>query len=418
LVHHGARHLVLTSRRGPDTPGATELRDELQALGAHITITACDTTDRTALRTLLDHLTTTGHPVRAVFHAAGTGQTTPLTEMEVAEAADVILGKATGAALLDELLAGQDLDAFVLYSSISAAWGSTTTGAYAAANAYLDALAVHRRQRGERATSIAWGVWAGSAMVDAHTEEQLRRRGALAMAPDLAVQALDQALAHDDTNIAVAHMDWPRFATAYTAARPRPLIDSLPGVRPTTPEPVPDGPDNALRDQLAAMPIAEQYEALLHLVRTETAAELGHSTPDAVEPDRAFRDFGFDSLAAVGLRKRLDSVTGIATPVTLTFDHPTPAETARYLHNRLLDGAASQAESVLADLDRLAASLATLRAGSVERARISMRLSHLLTQWRDGADAPAALDDHVDAELDLASDEEMFDLISREFDIS
>ncbi|MFH8387808.1 SDR family NAD(P)-dependent oxidoreductase, partial [Kitasatospora sp. NPDC018058] len=350
LVHHGARHLVLTSRRGPDTPGATELRDELQAHGAHITITACDTTDRTALRTLLDHLTTTGHPVRAVFHAAGTGQTTPLTEMDPEEFNRVTAGKVTGAALLDELLAGQDLDAFVLFSSVSATWGSGRTGAYAAGNAYLDALAVHRRQRGERATSIAWGAWAESAMVDAHTEEQLRRRGALTMAPDLAVQALDQALAHDDTNIAVAHMDWPRFIAAYTAARPRPLIDDLPDSRPVPSPPVgvraaaprPAEPASALRGRLAALSPAERHTSLVGLVRTAVAEVLGHRSEDAVAADQAFLDLGLDSLTAVEVRNRLNLATGLRLPAMLLFDCPTPTEVADRLVTGLVEGGGEQ----------------------------------------------------------------------------
>ena len=146
-------------------------------------------------------------------------------------------GKAAGAANLDAVLGDAKLDAFVLFSSIAGVWGSGVHGAYAAANAYLDALAEQRRARGLTATSIAWGVWDAWASLDGGSMPaevdpgQLRRRGLPFMNPELAFAGMQQVLDHDETFIAVADVDWQRFAKAFTSVRPSPLIQGVPEVQ-------------------------------------------------------------------------------------------------------------------------------------------------------------------------------------------
>src|SRR5262249_28959077 len=116
-------------------------------------------------------------------------------------------------------------------SSIAGVWGSGQQGAYAAANAFLDALAEQRRGMGLSATAVAWGLWSGKGMGDdATVQDQLHRRGLSARAPHLAISALQQALKHGETTLTVADVDWARFAPAFAAARPRPLLDGLPEV--------------------------------------------------------------------------------------------------------------------------------------------------------------------------------------------
>ncbi|MER7351394.1 SDR family NAD(P)-dependent oxidoreductase, partial [Streptomyces aurantiacus] len=195
LAREGAEHLVLTSRRGLDAPGAGELKAELEELGAEVTVAACDVADRAAVAGLLDELAADGRAPRSVFHAAGVGQTQPLDGMTAADMAEVFGAKTAGAAHLDELVDAEGLDAFVLFSSNSGVWGGGGQGAYAAANAYLDALAQRRRARGLTATSVAWGLWAGGGMAGDEEAEHLRRRGLTAMAPERAVAALAQAVA-------------------------------------------------------------------------------------------------------------------------------------------------------------------------------------------------------------------------------
>ncbi|GGQ35911.1 hypothetical protein GCM10010266_69000 [Streptomyces griseomycini] len=338
LAGNGAEHLVLTSRRGPDAPGAAELRDELSGLGVRVTVAACDAADRTALGDLFARLDAEGTPVRSVFHAAGTVPTLPLTETGTADLAHALAAKAGGAAHLDELCVGRDLDAFVLFSSGSAVWGSGELGAYGAANAFLDALAQRRRADGLPATSVSWGMWAGGGMVTGELDDHLRRRGLRPMRPDLAVGALATALAAGETTLTVADIDWARFAPGFTAARSRPLISEIPDVIALAAQDTPQQPaaGGALADRLAGLNDADQHRLLLDLVRGHAAAVLGHEGPDAITHDRAFRELGFDSLTAIELRKRLNTATGAHLPATAVFDHPTPEALTRHLHTAVL----------------------------------------------------------------------------------
>ncbi|MEV4141770.1 SDR family NAD(P)-dependent oxidoreductase [Dactylosporangium sp. NPDC049742] len=331
LAKSGADHLVLTSRRGDATPGAAELRAELEALGARVTIPACDVSDRAAVAALLETLP----DLRVVVHAAGVPQSQVLDGMTRADFDTIHAPKAGGAAHLDELTDGRDLDAFVLFSSISATWGSGGQAAYAAANAVLDGIAQRRRARGRAATAIAWGPWGGGGMVTAEegTEEFLRRRGLHVLDPQLAVSALQGALDADETTLTVADVDWARFAPGFTGSRPSPLLGDLPEVAALDSADAPV--DGTFRDELAAMSPADRHATLLGIVRAEAAAALGHSGADAVDAEQAFRDLGFDSLTAVELRNRVNAATGLKLPATLLFDHPTATALAAHLATEL-----------------------------------------------------------------------------------
>ncbi|MEH0974091.1 SDR family NAD(P)-dependent oxidoreductase, partial [Micromonospora sp. CPCC 205546] len=337
LAAAGAEHVVLVSRRGPDAPGAAELEAELTGLGARVTVAACDIADRAALAGLLDRIEADGPPVRTVVHTAGIAQATPLAEVTPAELAEVTVGKTAGAAHLADLLADRELDAFVVYSSIAATWGSGGQAGYAAGNAYLDALVQRRRADGRAGTAIAWGPWSDGGMHAADAERNLRRRGLPAMDPTVAMGALQQALDHDDVTVTVADVDWSRFAPAYASARRRPLLEGVPEARAALDGGVgvddgDDGPAATLRRRLAGLTPARRDEAVADLVRELAADVLGHDGGAAAVPaTTAFRDLGFDSLTAVELRNRLAAATGQALPTTLVFDHPTPVVLARFL---------------------------------------------------------------------------------------
>ncbi|WP_435885455.1 SDR family NAD(P)-dependent oxidoreductase, partial [Streptomyces tauricus] len=339
LAANGAAHLVLASRRGPDAPEAPELRRDLEELGVRVTIAACDVADRDALEGLIRGAEADGPPIRGVVHAAGAAHFRTLDESTVADLEHVLLAKATGAAHLDELL-GESVDAFVLISSIAGIWGGADHGGYAAANAYLNALAEHRRARGLAATSVAWGVWADGGMNQAEGIEQLRRRGLREMPTEHAIAGLTRALDHDETTVTVADVDWERFAPSFIMARPQPLLEDLPEVRQAL------GLDGAARDETAAdsalarrltgLPVAEQLRSLSDLIRSQAADVLGHENPATVQADRAFRDLGCDSVTAVQLRNQLTAVTGLRLPATLVFDYPTADVLARHLREELL----------------------------------------------------------------------------------
>ncbi|WP_143034100.1 type I polyketide synthase, partial [Streptomyces sp. AmelKG-A3] len=350
LASNGAEHVVLTSRRGPFAPGMAALATELDAEGVRLTVAACDAADRASLAGVLERLKADGESLRSVVHAAAFIELASLAESGLDEFADVLAAKVGGAAHLDELLGSDDLDAFVLFSSIAGVWGSGDHGAYAAANAYLDALAEQRRARGLKGSSIAWGVWNvwdPERLPEGVKPEQLQARGLPFLDPDTAFSAMRQILTHDETFVAVADVDWERFVPVFTSAGPRPLLAGVPEAQreieaAATPAPV--GPDAArvasspLRDRLEGLGADERNRVLLDLVRAQAASVLGHASGEAVEPGRAFRDLGFDSLTAVELRNRLNTATGLRLPATLVFDYPSPGVLAGHLRDEFFGG--------------------------------------------------------------------------------
>ncbi|KJK33580.1 polyketide synthase, partial [Streptomyces variegatus] len=334
LARDGAGHLLLTSRRGPAADGAAELRDELIALGADVTIAACDAADRTALAALLAAVPAE-QPLTAVVHAAGVLDDGVLDGQTPERFARVLRPKADAARNLHELTADHDLAAFVLFSSVAGTLGNAGQANYAAANAYLDALAEQRRADGLPATTIAWGPWAGAGMAAAEDPDgdRLRRIGLAPMDRDTAVEALRRTVEGGAAVTAVADIDWARFAEVFAAQRPSALLSDLPEARGHLAGSGGQVTDQAAewRLRIAALPENEREPALLELVREQVALVLGHASAAAVPADKAFKDTGFDSLAAVQLRNRLGQVTGLRLPATLVFDHPTPTALARFL---------------------------------------------------------------------------------------
>ncbi|MCP4919556.1 MAG: SDR family NAD(P)-dependent oxidoreductase, partial [Proteobacteria bacterium] len=192
LAERGAEHLVLTSRRGPDAPGAEATKQSLASLGVRVSVVACDVSQRSAVHELVDTLLADSCPLTAVVHAAGIGTFCPLGELSVSGLEADLAGKVGGAWHLHERLSGHPLDAFVLFGSIAGLWGSGGQAGYSAANAGLTALAHHRRGRGLPATVLHWGAWADErGMADAEAMRQLRRRGVLPVAPEGFLAALD-----------------------------------------------------------------------------------------------------------------------------------------------------------------------------------------------------------------------------------
>ncbi|WP_425426975.1 type I polyketide synthase [Streptomyces sulphureus] len=321
----GGCSVLLVSRRGPEAPGAAELVAELAACGTPARAVAADVADREAVTALAREAAASGAPVRAVFHAAGIGAQKPLLETGHEDLRSVMAAKAEGARVLDEVFADAELDAFVLFSSVSGTWGAAGQAGYGAANAALDAVAARRRARGLAAASLAWGPWAGGGMVDAERERQLRRRGLvpLPVADALAALARSVALGGDGVLVDAA---WPRFLPLFTAARPAPLFAKF--LRGSE-----EAPETAGR--FAAVPPAERERDLRELVRAEVAAAIGQSDPTRVDLDRPLHELGFDSLMSVRLRDRLAAATGVRLPATLAFDHPTSTALTHHLESLL-----------------------------------------------------------------------------------
>ncbi|MFE4513935.1 SDR family NAD(P)-dependent oxidoreductase [Kitasatospora sp. NPDC056783] len=331
VAEHGVRSLVLAGRRG----SAPELRAELVAAGAEVAVVGCDVGDRDAVAALL-----AAHPVDSVIHAAGTvrdGVIGSLTEEALAE---VFRAKVDGACHLHELTAELDLKAFVLFSSLAAVLDGAGQGNYAAANAFLDALAEHRASLGLPATALAWGLWTGEAGMGAALDEATLARIARYGVPGLdaahSLRLFDAAVRTGAARVVPVEVD---------AAAVRGRADGIPALLSGLVRPVNRRAsaargtrDLAAAGALGALPAADRDRTLLELVRTEVAAVLRHDSAAAISPTRAFTELGFDSLAAVELRNRLNSATGLRLPATLVFDYPAPKVLAEHIRDTLFGG--------------------------------------------------------------------------------
>ncbi|MGW4233403.1 type I polyketide synthase [Streptomyces sp. NPDC004980] len=416
LARKGADHLLLVSRRGGDAPGANALERELTELGARVTFAACDVSDRAALEAVLASVPAE-HPLTTVVHTAAVLDDAMLGALTPAQLDRVLRVKAVGARNLDDLTRGLGLSAFVLFSSATGITGTPGQANYAPGNAYLDALAFHRRAAGLPATSVSWGQWAGEGIADGDALRRNERYGLLPMAPELAVGALEQALDRDETHLVVCRADWPTLA----ALRSHPLLDELTGARRAEDAPQPeDEPEGLLKELADTTTGQDRRRVLIRLVRTQVAEVQGGRPVDSVDVHRGFKEQGFDSLTTVELRNRLNLRTGLNLPTTAVFDHPTPHALAELLYERLVPAEGTPgdpAQELSAQLDRLEGLLAAVPPDSPERAGAAARLA-ALAAGGPAEPGPAAQEQDVAAGLSAATDDELMDFIGKELGIS
>ncbi|MFI9066199.1 SDR family NAD(P)-dependent oxidoreductase, partial [Streptomyces sp. NPDC053429] len=450
VTGHGVRHLVLAGRQGPDADGATALTAELTALGAEVTVRACDAGDREQLAALLADIPR-AHPLTGVVHTAGVLSDGTLPTLTPGALDTVLHPKVDAVLNLHELTRDLDLSAFVLYSSSSALFGSPGQGGYAAANAFLDAFAGYRRSLGLPGVSLAWGLWSSNSRMAGHLDQsgmhrRLARGGVMPLTDAEGLALFDAAQAAGAPLQVPIRLNHAALrAAAPVPAFLRDLVGDDTRARGGTHRAA--APAETLADRITGLPAEEQEELLLDAVRTHAAAVLGHGGPEGIVVDRAFKELGFDSLTAVEMRNRLAAATGLRLAATLVFDHPTPAALAGHLRRALAPdedpaarepASAARPDIVMAELDRLEALFGTLSgrtdgaAGPDETAHreIANRLAALTGLWQglgsttatgtgtgtggpaDGTDsgAPSVADSIEDAD-----DDEIFAFIDERF---
>ncbi|MEV0537794.1 SDR family NAD(P)-dependent oxidoreductase [Kitasatospora sp. NPDC050463] len=428
LVERGARHLLLTGRRGDRAPGAAELVAELTALGAEVTVAACDAADREALAGLLRSVPD-AHPLRVVVHAAGVVDDGLLTALTPERLAAVLRPKVDAAWHLHDLTRDTGLDAFVLFSSASGTFGTAGQANYAAANAFLDALAQRRHGEGLPALSLAWGLWAERSdltnRLDAVSAARLGRDGVRALSTPEALDLFDAARMMITESVLVPVRLDPvvlreRADEGQLPALLGELVTAPDPARTPAPTPVTAAdtdPASGFAQRLRALPEQARRRAMLDLVRTHAAVVLVESTPEDIDPDQGFVDLGFDSLANLELQERLQDATGLQLPSTLIFDHPTATALADHLCAEFGTGETTAMGPALAELDRLEAFLTPFADDDQARTAITHRLKDLLSRWGDdgrGSTDPTDSTDRTDlADLTSASDDELFDVLNQ-----
>ncbi|MER5549077.1 type I polyketide synthase [Streptomyces sp. NPDC002589] len=338
LAREGAEHVVLVSRSGALAPGADELLTELGALGARVSLIPCDLGDPQQVTAMVGEVQRDGDRIGAVVHTAGGGGLGPLAEAGPDDLAEAMAAKVTGIANLEAVLDPAQLDAVVYFSSISASWGAGNHGVYAAANGVLDARAEARSAAGVHTVSVAWAPWAGGGMADDPIFETLARKGLPLIDPDLAISALATVLAEGESSLLLVDVDWALFTPQFTFERPSRLLAELPEAQPEPAAGAPEDAGSPLAQRLAGLPGPQRSAALRELVREQAAAVLGHDDARSVDPARALKELGFDSLTAVELRNRLSTATGLKLPATVVFDHPTIDALAEFLARGLDTG--------------------------------------------------------------------------------
>ncbi|MBQ0969576.1 KR domain-containing protein, partial [Streptomyces sp. RK74B] len=328
---HGVRDLLLVSRRGLEAPGAGGLVGELEGVGARVRVAACDVSDRGALAAVLE-----GVSLSAVVHVAGVADNGVIGALSPERLDGVLAAKADAAWHLHELTAGADLSAFVLFSSAGGLVLAAGQGGYAAANVFLDGLAVHRRSLGLAGVSLAFGLWGVGTGMNRQVEEaagHMARQGFPVLGAGEGLALFDAGLVVGEPVVAVLPLDvrvlrrrgegLPVLLRGLVRVPVRRAVAGVGGV------------GSGLVGRLAGLGERERERLLLEVVREQVAGVLGHGGAEAVEADRAFKEFGFDSLTSVELRNQLNAVTGLRLPATLVFDHPSARAVAVFIGAQL-----------------------------------------------------------------------------------
>ncbi|GHA51495.1 hypothetical protein GCM10010329_86580 [Streptomyces spiroverticillatus] len=408
VTAHGVRHLLLTSRRGPDAEGAEAIRAELTDAGAEVTVTACDVADPEALRAVLASVAP-GHPLTAVVHAAGVLEDATVHALTTDAVHRVLRPKADAAWNLHQQLAGTELAAFVLFSSVTGIIGTPGQANYAAANAFLDALAAHRHAHGLPATSLAWGYWAEASGMTSHLSPadvaRMARTGVSALPTGDALALFDAALAGGLPAVVPARIVTRSLDDLVRGEQLPAVLRGLvrhPARRRAAAAASGPAP---WKERLSALSAAERQALLLDLVTGHASAVIGADRA-ALEEGRAFKELGFDSLTAVELRNRLNGATGLRLPTTVVFNHPTAALLAAHVRELLVAEAEPVEDS--SPLTRLDALEAVLRSFDPDdeslRESITERLRALLRKLeKPGGD--------LTEEILSATPDEIFELI-------
>jgi acyl transferase domain-containing protein len=332
MIERGARHVALLGRSGAASGNARRVVEELRASGAEVLVIECDVSREQEVSGALARIAAAMPPLCGVLHAAGTLSDGALLQQTWERFESVMRPKLYGIWNLHKLTSTYALDYFVAFSSTAALFGSAGQGNYAAANAFLDALAHHRHLQGLPALSINWGPWSevGMAATAGAVSEAVREaHGIRALHPRQGLEALEAALCSRDLpQVGVVSVDWDRLlASLSTVGR----VSLFRDIARTASSVAADGTAIA---GLLAMPEAARLGALETYLCEQVGGVLGLD-PTKVVRDQPLTVMGFDSLLALELRQRVERDLQVAVPIVNLFRGDSVGEFAAYLQAEL-----------------------------------------------------------------------------------
>ena len=316
LVECGARHLVMSSRSGASTPEAEAFVKDLLAKGIDVKVVKADAGSDADIKRVLKGIAGSKHPLRGVFHLAMVIDDVPMSVLTRERMRTVMAPKAHGAWLLHEGTRNLKLDCFVMFSSVSSIFGNPAQGNYAAANAFLDALAHHRHTLGLPALTINWGVLGGEGYVarNERVAEFLSRQGTSALSPGEVVSLMESFLAAGSTQVAAIRVDWAKWRQSFRGLQENPLMERIFASSVEAQE----GGGGASSDWKLKIEAAsgEERLSLIGQAVREVVGSVLRVKPGSLRDDQPLTDLGLDSLMGVEIENSLESVIGVALPPT------------------------------------------------------------------------------------------------------
>lgn len=342
LAAGGARHLILLGRR-PVNDDVSQMIADITATGCAVHVGQVDVSTPDAVQQMRNLIAQAGaRPLGGVIHAAGVVRDGTIARLSRAQVEAVMTPKVAGVHALEELIVQDQYepDFVVLFSSTTAHLSAAGQANYAAANAYLDAIAHRLRARGISCTSVAWGPWAEVGMAARLTEAErlhTRGQGLSDITTKVGISTLGRLLGSDSATVIAAHVDWSTLRRSVASFGSDPFLDAA---APRLTRPTAEAP---LRSQLRAVPAEERVGAISVMIESVVREAQGLPDDTALDRDRGLVEQGFDSLGLVDLRTRLQDGFGVRLPSTFGFDYPTIRLAAAHLAT-LVEGAESPTE--------------------------------------------------------------------------
>jgi NADPH:quinone reductase-like Zn-dependent oxidoreductase/SAM-dependent methyltransferase/acyl carrier protein/short-subunit dehydrogenase len=339
LVKGGARHLVLSSRRGAADPAAEQFVRSLRDRGVDVRVVRADVGSPKDVAQVFEGIRVRKQPLRGVFHLAMVIDDAPLTALTSERIRTVMAPKAYGAWLLHEHTKSLPLDCFVMFSSISSIFGNPAQGNYSAANAFLDALAHHRRGLGLAALTINWGVLGGEGYVarNERVAEFLAKQGISELSPGEVVSILESGLAAGDKQLAAVRVDWAKWRQFFRGMQQNPLLERI---FASIEAPDTGGVTGDWSRKIESAPPAEREGVIAEAVR-EVVGSVLRVKPDSLRNDQPLTDLGLDSLMGVEIENSLEAAIGVALPPTSLMRARTIGQIATLINDQLSGASAT-----------------------------------------------------------------------------